>query len=385
MYIIIWILWFMILVLLHELWHFLASRKFGVKIYEFGIWIPPKIKTLYTDKKWTKYTLNLIPLGGFVRPKWEDSDDPSELNAKDSFYSKKLRQKLIILMAGVTSNLIIAFFLFTLAFWHGISPIIAVPDNASSISSESYLFPSRSFLYKNGYLKVTKNSNTIWNQPIPNSLTQDMHLQTWDSIIAINEEEMKNFMDISIALKKSIWKNVSITVQKWKQINTYKSKCPEDNCMLWALFDWEIKINEIKFWFIKAMWASIHEIKAETRMTFQWLRIIFRNLSEGKAKEAGKKLAWPAAAIAIWKFVINIWIFEYLAFIASISLALAIFNILPIPALDGWRALVVSSMTLFRVPVSKYINIENIINFWFFIVLMGLGIYILIQDIHNFY
>jgi len=106
------------------------------------------------------------------------------------------------------------------------------------------------------------------------------------------------------------------------------------------------------------MWAASHEIKAETNMTFQWLGMIFGKLFEGKAKEAGEKLAGPAAAVAIWKYVIDIWIFEYLAFIASISLALAIFNILPIPALDGWRAFVVTVMTLFRVPVSKYINVE---------------------------
>lgn len=375
----------MILVVLHELGHFIASRKFWVKIYEFGIGIPPKIKTLYTDKKWTEYTLNLIPLGGFVRPKGEDSDDPAELNAEDSFYSKKLRQKLIILMAWVTANLIVAFLLFTAAFWHGISPIIAIPDNASTITSESYLFPSRSFLYENWYLKVTKDSTVIGNEPIPNSLTQDMYLQTWDSILAINWENMNNFMDISIALKESIWKELSMTIQRWAENNTYQTKCPEEECMLWALFDWEIKIDKIKFWPIWAMWAAGHEIKAETRMTFQWLGMIFGKLFEGKAKEAWEKLAGPAAAVAIWKFVINIWIFEYLAFIASISLALAIFNILPIPALDGWRAFVVTIMTLFKVPVSKYINIENLINLVFFIILMSLWIYILIQDIQNFY
>lgn len=385
MYIVIWILWFMILVVLHEAWHFFASRKFGVKVYEFGIWIPPKVATLWRDSKWTEYTLNAIPLWGFVRPKGEDSTDVSELNASDSFYSKPLRQKLIILVAGVTANLIVAFVLLTISFWHGINPIITVPDNASVIRSESYLFPSRSFLYEWWHLTVSQNSTTIINEPIPTDITKEMNLMSGDAIISINNQKVENFMDISIALKNSMWGNMNIEIDRNGQIYNYETICPQDFCMLWAQFEWEMNINPIKFGIIWAMGASIHEIKAETKMTFQWLWIIFGKLFEWKAKEAWEKLAGPAAAVKIWEFVMSKWIFEYLAFIASISLALAIFNILPIPALDGGRAFVVTIMSAFKVHVSKYINIENMINFTFFMVLMWLGIFVLIQDIRTFY
>jgi len=59
----------MILVILHELGHFWAAKKLGVKVLEFGVGIPPKAKKLWTDVQGTEYTLNRIPLGGFVRLK----------------------------------------------------------------------------------------------------------------------------------------------------------------------------------------------------------------------------------------------------------------------------------------------------------------------------
>lgn len=60
---------FFIVVFLHELGHFLVARWSGVKVLEFGIGIPPRLKKLFRDKKGTEWTLNWLPIGGFVRLK----------------------------------------------------------------------------------------------------------------------------------------------------------------------------------------------------------------------------------------------------------------------------------------------------------------------------
>jgi regulator of sigma E protease len=60
---------FMFVVFIHELGHFVAAKLSGVKVYEFGIGIPPRAFTLFTDRSGTRYTINWIPLGGFVRLK----------------------------------------------------------------------------------------------------------------------------------------------------------------------------------------------------------------------------------------------------------------------------------------------------------------------------
>ena len=150
--IVIWIIMFMSLVLIHELGHFIAAKKSGVKVLEFGIGIPPKVMKLWTDKSGTEYTLNLIPLGWFVRLKGEDPKDEQDFNAPDSFIKAKIWNKIIILLAWVSANFVLAWLLFTFVFTYWTKPISIIPENAVSEHIESYLMPTKSFLYKKGYI-----------------------------------------------------------------------------------------------------------------------------------------------------------------------------------------------------------------------------------------
>jgi regulator of sigma E protease len=120
---------FMFLVLIHELGHFLTAKRSGVKVLEFGIGIPPKVGTLWRDKQGTEYTINWIPLGGFVRLKGENPDDTEDFLAPDSFITASLPHKLLVLFAGVIVNALFAWFAFSMAFQQGVYPINVIPDN----------------------------------------------------------------------------------------------------------------------------------------------------------------------------------------------------------------------------------------------------------------
>jgi len=115
---------------------------------EFGIGIPPKVCKLRTDKSGTEYSLNLLPLGGFVRLKGEDPKDEADFNAPDSFIKANVGRKIIILLAGVAANFVIAWALFTIAFTFGTKPISIIPDNMMEKSLQSYLMPTKTFLYE---------------------------------------------------------------------------------------------------------------------------------------------------------------------------------------------------------------------------------------------
>ena len=95
-----------ILVLVHEFGHFIVARRVGVKVHEFGVGFPPRARVLHQGKE-TAYTLNWLPIGGFVRLEGEDgdSDDPR------SFVRQPLRTRLVILLAGVIMNLLLAWVL----------------------------------------------------------------------------------------------------------------------------------------------------------------------------------------------------------------------------------------------------------------------------------
>ena len=391
MYIILWILWFLLLVVLHELGHFLASRYFWVKVYEFWIWIPPKIKTLYKDKKWTEYTLNLLPIWWFIRPKWEGLSKDSEIYDKDSFHSKPFWQKLIILLWWVFMNLLIAFILFTLVFWHGVKPLNIIPDSMYNFSAESYLFPTTSFAQKLWYIKETKTEwlKALWvikniKEDKNKILSLQIPIQTGDIINYIWNEKVYN-TNASSLLKKYLWKKVKIWILRNNKQYFYTWTCAEDSCLLWVFYNSDRKINQISMSLPQAIKASLKEIKEETKLTFEALWLLYKKLSQWEIKKATEKLSGPVGAVAVWKYILEIWIWEYIWFLAMISLALAIFNVLPIPALDWWRILTTSIMHIFKINPKKYLILENKITILFFIVLMIFGFYIMWLDIYRIY
>jgi regulator of sigma E protease len=98
-----------VLVLVHEFGHFVVARRFGVRVHEFGIGFPPRARILGRDKE-TIYTLNWLPLGGFVRLEGEDGGDR---NDPRSFASQSLWRRVVILAAGVAMNLVLAIVIFT--------------------------------------------------------------------------------------------------------------------------------------------------------------------------------------------------------------------------------------------------------------------------------
>jgi len=100
------------LVVIHEVGHFIMARVFGIRVLEFGVGFPPRARVLRAKGE-TLYTLNWLPIGGFVRLDGEDgdSDDPR------SFAVQRLWKKLVVLVAGVVMNLLLAFVIFFGIAW----------------------------------------------------------------------------------------------------------------------------------------------------------------------------------------------------------------------------------------------------------------------------
>ena len=98
-----------VLVVIHELGHFVTARLAGVRVLEFGIGFPPRAKVL-RNRGETLYTLNWLPIGGFVKLEGEDGNDSADPR---SFAAQGLARKLLILVAGVGMNIVLAFVIFT--------------------------------------------------------------------------------------------------------------------------------------------------------------------------------------------------------------------------------------------------------------------------------
>lgn len=389
MALILGIFMFMGLVLIHELGHFISAKKSGVKVLEFGIGIPPKVCKLRTDKSWTEYTLNLIPLGGFVRLKGEDPKDEADFKAKDSFIKAKIQKKILILIAWVGMNLLLAWILFSAIFTMGTQPISVLPENALSSTQNSYLMPTVNFLWQQGFISGDLIASPAKIEKVTNGLLgQEMGLLSWDTILSINNDpvDVRNIWNV---LKKNIDQDITLLFARGNKKTVTKAHCPADNCILWLTFyAGALDLKPIKFPFPQSMWIGIKEIKAQTSLTFSALGTLgsdLLSLNKDRIKTSLNRLTWPAWAIKFWETLLNAWGRKlYLGFAGMISLALAIFNVLPIPALDGGRLLGVLIQRIARLKPEKYFNIEWYINLIFFILLMGLGIYILLKDLVHY-
>jgi len=382
---------FMFLVIIHELGHFIAAKKSGVKVLEFGIGIPPKAFKLWTDKSWTEYTVNRIPLGWFVRLKWEDPKDTEDFNAKDSFIKAKVWKKIIILLWGVTVNFLFAWAVFTAIFTRGIKPISIIPENALAIESTSYLMPTASFLEEQGFLSGERSDvpATI-AEVIPGSVADELGFQSNDTILSINNKTISS-ITIWQELQRKIGQNITIAYERWDELLTTQYQCPDDSCILGIALEGNnnIEISPIQFPFPQSIGAGRREMGAQTSLTFNALGTLGKNLFSfdgQKVNDSLNKLTGPVGAVKFGDMLRQSggWI-AFLAFGWIISLALALFNVLPIPALDGWRLLWVLVQWAARLKPEKYFTIEWYLNVIFFILLMGLGVYIIFKDLVQFW
>lgn len=388
--IILWILMFMFLVLAHELGHFTAAKKLWIKVLEFGIGIPPKAFRVGKDKKGTEYTVNWIPLWWFVRVKGENPDDSDTFHAPDSFITAKLWKKLIFLFGGVVVNFFVAWLFFSIAFMQWVTPISIIPENAFVGQSESYLMPSYSFLEQQGLISWSQvASPAIIERVAEDTTASEIGLEQGMEIIRIAGEEVNSYN-----LTDILWKqfgqtfDVEVKEEGW-ETKIFSANCGDDECILWVAIAVDgTHMIPATFKGIDAFIAWWHEMRSQTKLTFQMLGNLF-------SKWRLKQLSWPLCIIKIgwniatvWSTTWSItsqWLNLFLAFAGMISLALAIFNILPIPALDGGRALGVLIQAIGRMKPEKYFVIENYFNIFFFVVLMWLGIFVMLLDLHRCY
>lgn len=352
--IIIFILTLLILVVIHELGHFLVAKKFGIKVEEFGFGIPPKI----WGKKFgeTLFSLNILPLGGFVRLLGEDSIDKKILKDPRSFAAQKPWRKILVVVAGVVMNLFLAWIIFySVIIFQNFRIIYPTSEPAAFVGFVTDNFPAKEAGIKVGDKVIKVDGKDVKEFEMARQFIKEKNGQ--EVVLTISDIEGGNVKEVKVTPKKTdndFLIGVGFSPIGIKQYNTLPERLFSGITYSWDL----------------------------TRATFAGLGKLGQDLGSGNVKKASESVSGPVGLAVASNNILSEGLKAvpfYLWFVGVISLTLSIFNVLPIPALDGGRLLFLVIEALTGKKVRE--DIESLIHQVGFAVLLGLALLITYSDI----
>lgn len=383
LWIIVSIIMFSIIVVLHEYGHYKTAKIFWIHVEEFGLWIPPRAKKLWKNKSGTLFSLNWIPLGGFVKITWENESQRDMTRSWENFFEKNIWQKSLVLLAGVIMNFLLAAGIFIILFFIGVKPV----GINSIIETElpSKLIPT--FEQSLSEWIIIEESGIIL-YPTENSPAELAGIEQWDILLSVNSLPVWDIASLQKIISESAWSTLSfefrektLEISVWDdgKIGSYLApnyQVQEDFIYKYWIFE------SVKFWFLETYY--------QIRLTLSGIKMLAVNIFTPETpqdrSEALEQVAGPIGIVWVisnamsggWKLLLILW--------AIISINLWVFNLLPIPALDWGRLLLLWIRTALEKIFWKqtvFTNIENLIHVIFFITLIALSILIAYNDILN--
>jgi len=351
--IIIFIIILGVLVFVHELGHFLVAKRNGVRVEEFGFGFPPRIFGVKRGE--TIYSINAIPLGGFVKILGEDGQ---EKNDPRSFSAKKIWRRALILVAGVSMNIIFAIFLLSAGNIIGLPTAVADNQNVQSakvqilqVASQS---PAQAAGLKSGDT-VIKMSSAKSDLPDINEVTQVQ-----------NFSDQNKGQEIALTVKRG---NETLTVKLTPRVNPPAGEG--------ALGVELARIAYVSLPWYKAIYDAITSTFSLVWLILQALgSLLWQLVSQGKVSA---DITGPVGIYNLTGQAAQMGFVYVLQLTVLLSINLAIINILPFPALDGGRLFFLLIEKIKGSPINQ--RIEKAVNSAGFAFLILLMVLITIRDV----
>lgn len=352
---IIFLLVLTILVFVHELGHFLAARMFGIRVDEFAIGFPPRIASWMWGK--TRYAINLLPLGGYVRIYGENSEDA---RTPDNMLSKPRWQQVVVLAAGVTFNILLA--------WLLLSASLFIGSKASAGAMPA---------------SIVKNPILTIVMVAPGSPAEKAGLKSGDEILSIaNTKTVLASTSLSVAGAQDIIAgasdNVQLTVKQFKEKTGEKEYAvssitvvPQEGIVAGkkAVGISMDMIAVVKAGFFDSLYYGARQTYYLTANVATGLYTFLGSAVTGNASLS--QVSGPVGIAGAVGESAKVGFASLLVIAAVISANLAVLNLAPFPALDGGRIVVVAVEAIIRRELNpKVIQWVNGIGFLLLITLM---------------
>lgn len=327
---------FLLLIVFHEFGHFIVAKKSGIKVNEFAVGMGPLIYS--KEKGETKYSFRAIPIGGYCAMEGEEdeSNDPRSFDNAPAF------KRFLTILAGPVANLIISVLVFTIV--GGISGVV-----------------------------TTEVSDFIEDSP-----AKIAGIEKGDEISKLNDKEISDFTEISKVVNdfykdKDFEKEINVEVKRdGKDLDfNFKPKVEAENVYIGI-----IPARRTPGFF-EAIALGIKETGRNIKMIFTILGRLFTG------KLALGALSGPVGVLKELGNQAQSGLANLLYFLAYISVNLAVFNLLPIPALDGSKLLTSAIEMITGKKINK--KLEERITMVGFFILLGLILVVSIKDIINLF
>ncbi len=344
LYIVIAVIIFGIIIIIHELGHFLVAKACGVKVNEFAIGMGPKI--IGWGKGETKYALRLFPIGGYVSMEGEDADSPDPR----AFNRKKVWQRLLVVLAGATMNLILGFVILNI--------VTACSD--AIITTEIAKFESE------------------------DAVSHLTGLEVGDKIIKVNGMTVFCDTDISYQFQSDEDMTFEMTVLR----NGEKVTLPAVQFDGTKLEDGTNSLH-IDFYVVGDKVTPLSVLNYSSKKFVSVARMIWLSLGDLlKGKYGLNDLSGPVGIVGAIGDVVGstatgvdfgVMLANLASLVVFITINVGIFNLLPIPALDGSRALFLIYEGIFRRPIKP--EHEGLVHMIGMIALLALAVVVTVFDI----
>ena len=358
---IIGLVFFVLLVVVHEFGHFLIARRNGVEAEEFGIGFPPKVYGRVMGKGIfrTEYSLNLLPIGGFVRLKGENDAD----KRKGSYGAASLKTKTKIAMAGVVMNWLTAIVIFTILAWVGMPKLL---ENQFSVAGDTTVIDQQVLI---SYVE-------------PDSPAERSGLEFADEVISINDKAVTSQDELSNLTESLAGQTVEVVFSRGSEVQKVSAQLNEDNSEQGYL---GVAPGELTIQ--RSTWsAPVVGVGLTAQLSWETLKGLgglVGNLLTGDAAEAGEQVSGPVGIFRLLQDGSLIGASYVFFIVAIISLTLAVMNSLPIPALDGGRLFVTLLFKAAKKPLTP--KLEQAIHGTGMVVLLGLIAVVTVIDVKRFF
>jgi regulator of sigma E protease len=352
--IVVFVLMFSLLVLVHETGHYLAAKRAGVKVEEFGLGLPPRIWGKRHNG--TIWSINLIPFGGFVRLKGEDGQHAHD---KDSMVGKGYGDRLLIISAGVLMNFASAYVLLMIGFWLGMAPLAA----------DLKAFDGGKFESKVVVIQVMKNSGA-----------EKAGLKPGDIVLKVNQTSIALAKELQTAVGNH--EIVTLQVERDKQPLTLKvgTKLDSGKRVMGVMVDEAVSKVSYVWWKVPGLALLDLVLLIKNIAVGLWMFVVHlfatASIQDSVAGPVGIAKVTSEAVKMGWSYTLQLIIF--------LSVNLGLINIVPFPALDGGRlAFVVLEIIRGGKKVGK--EWENGIHSLGFLLLLALIFAVTYRDIMNLF